>query len=237
MPRPAHWPTEETLTSEAKVVTAHEGDKLYPFSYRRLTHGRRENGLVYEELSTYHVDRARTPEEKAGKVNPYERTHYEIGRFFHPPAEPKGPLQEASLYVGYFGCLFGQGHYLHGTSGPESRSPTLHMPWGLHELDTTLCPDYAPSGKSVAVRLLASHQEPYRALLHHRKGWTAVSFWDRTSDTRFNSNSTFVAEGDFSFEDMLAMARTRFRTVMERYRACGVQISLITHPAAATAKP
>lgn len=234
MPRPKHWPSEQALAIETAAMTA---QATYPFTYKRQTHAKRENGLVYEELSTYLVDRARTPEEKAEKVNPYQRTAYEIGRFFHPPTEPKGELQEASLYFGYFGCLFGQGHYLHGTFGPDTRAPQVPMPWGPAVLDSTLCPDFARPGKAVAVPLLASYQEPYRALLHHQKGWTAVSFWDRTGDTRYGSNSTFLAEGDFSFEDMLAMARTRFRPVMERYAAHGVQITLITQPAPAAPTP
>jgi hypothetical protein len=48
------------------------------------------------------------------------------------------------------------------------------------------------------------------ALLHHKAGWTALSFWDRTVDRRGGCNSTYIAEGIFTFEQMVEMAKTRF---------------------------
>lgn len=48
------------------------------------------------------------------------------------------------------------------------------------------------------------------ALLHHIKGWTALSFWDRSVDTRGGCNSTYFAEGEFTFEQIVEMAKTRF---------------------------
>lgn len=48
------------------------------------------------------------------------------------------------------------------------------------------------------------------AVLHHRAGWTAISFWDRSVDKRGACNSTYFAEGLFTFEQMVEMAKARF---------------------------
>lgn len=48
------------------------------------------------------------------------------------------------------------------------------------------------------------------ALLHHKDGWTAISFWDRSVDKRGACNSTYFAEGTFTFDEMVEMAKARF---------------------------
>jgi hypothetical protein len=49
-----------------------------------------------------------------------------------------------------------------------------------------------------------------QALLHHKNGWTALSFWDRSVDTRGGCNSTYFAKGNFTFDQMVEMSKTRF---------------------------
>lgn len=48
------------------------------------------------------------------------------------------------------------------------------------------------------------------ALLHHLQGWTALCFWDRSVDSRGACNSNYFAEGIFTSEEMIAMAKLRF---------------------------
>ena len=48
------------------------------------------------------------------------------------------------------------------------------------------------------------------AIIHHRNGWTALALWDRSVDTRGACNSTYFAEGTFTFDEMVDMAKTRF---------------------------
>ncbi len=48
------------------------------------------------------------------------------------------------------------------------------------------------------------------SLVHHIRGWTALSFWDSSVDTRGGCNSTYFAEGTFTFDEMAAMAKERF---------------------------
>jgi hypothetical protein len=48
------------------------------------------------------------------------------------------------------------------------------------------------------------------ALVHHKDGWTALAFWDRTVDKRGACCSVYLAEGIFTFEQMVEMAKERF---------------------------
>lgn len=61
---------------------------------------------------------------------------------------------------------------------------------------------YAPEGK---------------ALRHVKDGWTALAFWDYSVDSRMGSCSTFVAEGEFKFDQMLEGAKQNFPEVFERF--------------------
>lgn|ERR1039458_2446622 len=70
-----------------------------------------------------------------------------------------------------------------------------------------------------------------QALLHHRNGWTALSFWDRSVDTRGACNSTYFAEGTFSFDEIVAMARSRFP---ERWNKMRFEVVDVTPPSLAT---
>lgn len=101
----------------------------------------------------------------------------------------------------YFGPWDVAGHYMRSDNYPpqdlkESRAIshfTAGNPWG-YRIDGGLCPD---TGEGLA-------------LLHQKDGWTVLSFRDYTVDIRFGSNSNYLAEGTFTFEQMVEMAKTRF---------------------------
>ena len=107
----------------------------------------------------------------------------------------------------YFGPWDRAGHFWHVEDGRSVLyAEREKLPWG----------DNADGG-------LQPHREGCRrsycpcgsgpqgvALIHHKDGWTALSFWDRSVDTRGACNSTYIAEGDFTFEQMVAMAKERF---------------------------
>lgn len=61
------------------------------------------------------------------------------------------------------------------------------------------------------------------ALLHHKDGWTALSFWDRSVDHRGACNSTYFTEGTFTFEQMAEMAKARFS---ERWSRMNFEVRL-----------
>ena len=105
------------------------------------------------------------------------------------------------MKVYYFGCFDEVGHYLYYPDGRSvyERDAT---PWSWPAIDGSL----APEGQQVQGL----------ALLHKKDGWTAIAFWDRTFDSRGNSNSAFLAEGDFTFEEMLELAKKYFPAQVKR---------------------
>lgn len=122
----------------------------------------------------------------------------------------------------YFGCACGidgrrdVGHYLYQPGrdgdlikrGYKSRKALDELiPWGATP-DATLAP--RPSGR---------HSEAPQgvAALHHKDGWTALSFWDRSGDSRPNSNSTFMFYDHLTFEEIVKRAKVEFPALFERF--------------------
>jgi len=56
-----------------------------------------------------------------------------------------------------------------------------------------------------------------RALIHFVQGWTVLSFWDRSGDSRGGSNSNFVVKGRHSFNDMVEITRALFPQIWARF--------------------
>jgi hypothetical protein len=110
--------------------------------------------------------------------------------------------------VFYFGCMGKKGHRLYDADG-EDMHRIVTTPWGSYP-DGTLCPE------GLVLRNLgeASNAQPEgKALLHHKDGWTALGFWDRSGDDRWNSNSNFLVRGTYTFDEMLALAKEQFRGI------------------------
>jgi hypothetical protein len=112
----------------------------------------------------------------------------------------------------YFGCIERAGHYMHSNPSPRGLEEirALHdvlrkNPWGSG-IDAGLC----PPGKD------ARYQVEGRASVHHKDGWTALAFWDRSVDSRGGSNSVFLADAIHDFEIMMALARENFPEVLDR---------------------
>lgn len=106
----------------------------------------------------------------------------------------------------YFGCrnTGGMGHFLIDEFG-ESKGLELlkKLPWGL-SIDGGLCEkDY---GQSEGI-----------AQIHHKDGWTVLAFWDRSVDTRPNSNSAFIVDKIMNFDQMIDLAKEKFPSIWARY--------------------
>lgn len=103
----------------------------------------------------------------------------------------------------YFGCGDEAGHYLFNHRMRRERWPwsggASPFPWD--RIDGRLNPEREVEGQ---------------ALLHHKDGWTALAFADRTVDRRPGSNSTFIFEQILDFEGALAEARRVFPKIVER---------------------
>lgn len=108
-----------------------------------------------------------------------------------------------SAKVFYFGCNDQPGHYMH--------SPGMKVQWGFCRNN--------PWGYSIDGGLLKGHKE--RFVLTHKDGWTALSFVDNTVDKRPGSNSSFLAEGTFTLDEMFELARKNFPHIAARIKLFG----------------
>lgn len=104
------------------------------------------------------------------------------------------------MRVYYFGCNERAGHFLWDPSLFLTQNDDK-IPW--RNIDGGLC----PKNKEVEGE----------ALLHVKDGWTAISFWDRSVDKRGACNSSFIAEGVHTFDEMCKIAQEKFPKVWGRF--------------------
>lgn len=107
----------------------------------------------------------------------------------------------------YFGPYREAGHFFFDENGWQlMRDEVRKLPW-QYELDGTLQPGQVLWRGHWVQRGPMIQGE---ALLHHKDGWTAISMWDSSVDTRPGCSSTYIAKGIFTFDEMIAMAKERF---------------------------
>lgn len=98
--------------------------------------------------------------------------------------------------VFYFGALDNSGHYLYAPDGSKHYDVLKNNPWG-----TGLDQKYAPETHG--------QLEGY-ASFYKLDGWSMFSFWDRTIDPRPGSVSAYLAQGDYTFDEMVDLAKENF---------------------------
>lgn len=118
-------------------------------------------------------------------------------------------LAERSRRVFFFGCWNRVGHYLHEPGGRYADSRHTEHPWGRN-VDGVLQP--------------ADSEVEGRCLVHHKDGWTALAFWDRSVDDRGGCCAALIVEGESGFQDMLGVFETRFPEVLARFSFTLVQV-------------
>lgn len=124
---------------------------------------------------------------------------------------PEACTSERWLYFGYWGE---PGHYL-WTPDKKRLWNDPEVPW--NDLDGCLCPGYVNQYKR-------GPEIPGQGLLHHRDGWTAFAFWDRTGDRRGASNSVLLWNRIATFDGLLARARAAFPEIFKRLDQGGVML-------------
>ena len=102
-------------------------------------------------------------------------------------------MSELKMY--YFGPIRNAGHYFWYSDTSSSYDIEKLQPWGY--IDGKLPPQ-------------TKEQQEGEALLHHKDGWTAISFWDRSVDNRGDCNSTYLANANLTFDEMVSLAQERF---------------------------
>lgn len=106
----------------------------------------------------------------------------------------------------YCGCHRDTGHYLWTEDEYESYRFWEMQPWGV-KLDGTLQP--TPRDGFIVPNGVARFTHEY--------GWSALSWWDNSIDTRQGSHSTFIVEGAYTAEEVLEMAQRRFYWVFAHF--------------------
>ncbi len=105
------------------------------------------------------------------------------------------------MKVYYFGCLNEIEHYLYLSRGDRTL-PDKETPWGF-EMDAGLTPK-------------GPREQQGHVLITHKEGWTAMSWWDRTVDTRPGCNSAVLAEGEHDFQQMKSLLKEHWQEVHDR---------------------
>jgi hypothetical protein len=122
-----------------------------------------------------------------------------------PGAAPAGVSGEGAPEIYYFGCKEGLGHYLHSPRASQAARPPADLPYTIKQLDAGLLPDNNWPQTEGAGALVQA------------RGWTVLTFWDRTVDKRANSNSAFVARGLHSLAEMKVLAEAAFPAIYSRF--------------------
>jgi hypothetical protein len=110
--------------------------------------------------------------------------------------------------VYFFGCANHPGHFLWRSGSNHTLwDVPADWPWkGVCGLDRK----YPPQNGS---------QPLGQATLTNHQGWTVLAMWDRSVDTRLNSNAAFIARGEHDFAAMMDLAREHFPRVLARIEA------------------
>jgi hypothetical protein len=103
----------------------------------------------------------------------------------------------------YFGKLNVPGHFLYAAGGRSvSYEDAKALPFRYELLDGGLLPQ--------------CDEIQGRQHLSIINGWTIVSMWDRSGDSRGRSNSSFLADGIMTREELMTMARHTFPDIVAR---------------------
>ena len=112
------------------------------------------------------------------------------------------------MKIFFFGCMGQPGHFLHDTNG---RWPNIKLPW--NQIDVAL----TPKNSNVAELDRERRQPQGHTKIHHKGGWTAMAWWDRSGpDTRYGCNSVLFMEGKHDFEQMKNLLKEHWPEVHER---------------------
>ena len=133
----------------------------------------------------------------------------DVGAVDEAPARLR---KEALLY---FGCHRESGHFFWVPGMNYARDAERTLPW--KRVDGVLCPGAGPDPDFPTARMTRPEVQG-EAALHHKDGWTALAFWDRSVDERGGCNSIFFAEGVYDFEAMKRLAQEHFPEVWKRFR-------------------
>lgn len=111
----------------------------------------------------------------------------------------------------YFGAWSAEnlGHYLYSPDGRTIWRADW-LPFRPTILDAGLLNPFGSQEQSKARRVLIG-------------GWTVVTFWDRSADSRMGSNSAFIVDSEMCFLNVMALAGQAFPLQMARIPKLGLE--------------
>lgn len=115
--------------------------------------------------------------------------------------------QKSEIYFfGYFEVgMRGCGHRLvRHSDGRNDCTVRKAGPWTPQTIDGQLAPKLKDQPQGLVK-------------VHYKDDWTSVSFWDRSGDSRGNSNSNFIMPGLLKPEQVLDRAREAFPHLFRRF--------------------
>jgi hypothetical protein len=112
----------------------------------------------------------------------------------------------------FFGVWTGDraGHYLYDQNGRPVWGNGI-LPW--RAIDGVL----QPNAHDPYVFVPMAQQVQGEAMLHHKGGWTALCFWDRSEDRRAGCNANFFAKGTHDFAQMVHLSKNAFPDIWRRF--------------------
>ena len=110
--------------------------------------------------------------------------------------------------------------YFFGVISPDNLGHHLYRPGGTWATEHSLPDDFPCSIAGLDQCFLPARQpqEQGRARLWRTRGWTIVSFWDRSGDSRPGSNATLIARGRLDLNEVLDRARISFPEIVARWK-------------------
>lgn len=124
------------------------------------------------------------------------------------------------MRIWWFGCATKpepSGHDLHAAQPPYG-GRAAYDEWNRFPFKwETLDGKFAPKTKPKTYYEVAQEFPQGQARLTYIKGWTIISFWDRTGDSRGASNTAFVFDEKLSGDEALRIAREKFPKLFERF--------------------
>ena len=109
-----------------------------------------------------------------------------------------------SKKIYFFGVSSAQnkGHFLHHEGMRVAWDDKKLLPFSSHILDGGLLPQHPQVQGELHLAVI--------------NGWTLLSMWDRTADSRPGSNAVFLAEGNHVIEEMKNIASEKFPAIWKR---------------------
>ena len=117
-------------------------------------------------------------------------------------------MSESKLNL-YFGCIERVGHYLWEPPNISSHKSKSAVHKWLYNKDGAFAPKDTRKQGLACIRYLSDDA--------NNKKYTIISFWDNSVDNRGGSNSIFLTEGKYDFDEALTIIKEVCPNIFKRF--------------------